>query len=742
MLDAAFQTVFLAYAAPHDGSLWTMHIPRSIDAIRVNPDICSAEMADKATLPFDTVLSNGTSTISGDIDIFSSGDEHAMIQVEGLACVPFSNATVEDDKEMFSITQWDVAIPNAEAVAYDGLAKTHDWEQAHLLERTAVYYLRQLDRDVPSDHASRYAGPYVRLFKFASHMLDLVASGKLAYWDSAWDDDTQATLDDSQGEDINKIDFRLLNMMGSNLADVAKGLKSGIELGMEDDLLAKVYEEGLGWPVCTNYLARTVKKIVHRYPHMNILEVGAGTGGATKPIHREVGSCFDSYTFTDISSGFFEAARNALTHEVDRTTFKVLDLSKDPSDQGFEEGTYDLIIASMVLHATAPLEATMRNSRLLLKPGGYLVALEGQDLEVARLGVVFGCFPDWWTGAGEGRELSPFLDLVGWDELLLTTGFSGCDTATPEIESLVRPFTVFVTQAVDDRLSFLRDPLSLEPSTINNTRPTRDVVLIGGQTLVVSRLITQLKSLLGRYYTSVEVVKSLTEVSSAHISPSTTLVSLTDLDHPLFQKLSSHVWEGLKEGLMTSQRVFWITSGRRASNPHSNMILGLLRTLVREQPTLNTQLFDCEDTSELDARFVAEALLRFEAALDWQSEEDQANILWSLEAEIVVNLSGQVMIPRLVMDQAMNDRYNSSRREIKSRACLDSENVAVESTASGFALSRDSLEEDDGLLLVSNECNQSSSNGMHVYGPRAGLGHVSVRRRLVYYQCVFCQPME
>lgn len=701
MLDAAFQTVFLAYAAPNDGSLWTMHIPRRINAVRVNPVICSAESAARATLPFDTVLPQGTSTIGGDIDIFSSRDEYAIVQIEGLACVPFSNATAEDDKDMFSTTKWDVAAPNAEAVAYDGLATTEDWEKAYLLERTAIFHLRQLDRDVPSDHPSRHSGPYVRLFRFASHMLDLAASGELAYWDSSWDADTVATLIEAQGEEAETIDFRLVNTMGSNLADIAKGLKSGIELGMEDNLLAQVYEEGLGWPACTEYLARTVKQIVHRYPHMNILEVGAGTGGATKSIHREIGSSFGSYTFTDISSGFFEAARDALVDQGDRTTFKVLDLSKDPTDQGFKEESYDLIVASMVLHATAPLEDTMRNIRRLLKPGGYLIALEGQASEVARLGAVFGCFPDWWTGAGEGRELSPFIDLVSWDELLLATGFSGCDTATPQVECLVKPFTVFVTQAVNDRVNCLRDPLSFEPTAMSPTTATREVVLVGGQTLTTSRLTTQLKSLLGPYYASVKAIKSLAEIPSARISPSTTLVSLTELDQPLFQKLSPNLWEGLKEGLMTSQRVFWLTSGRRASKPHSNMVLGLLRTLVREQPTLDVQLFDFEDTSKLESRFVAEAIIRFELALDWRSDEGEVDVLLSPEPEVVVDLSGQTIIPRLVMNQAMNDRYNSSRREIKSKAYLDSETIAVEATGPGFTLSRDKLGEGDDRLVVS-----------------------------------------
>lgn len=89
-----------------------------------------------------------------------------------------------------------------------------------------------------------------------------------------------------------------------------------------------------------------------------------------------MGDTMSSYTYTDVSVGFFEKAAELFTAYKDRMTFKVLDVEKSPSTQGYETGTYDVIIASNVLHATTSMQRTLEHTRQLLKPGGYLMLLE------------------------------------------------------------------------------------------------------------------------------------------------------------------------------------------------------------------------------------------------------------------------------------------------------------------------------------------------------------------------------
>ena len=188
---------------------------------------------------------------------------------------------------------------------------------------------------------------------------------------------------------------------------------------------------------------------------------GTETGGAIKAILEELGSAFSSYTYTDISSGFFEDVQERFKDHANRMIFKTFDMEKSITAQGYVEGYYDMIIASNILHAIKSLEETMMNTRRLLKSGGNLLLLEVTNNEALRNGLPMGGLPGWWVGADSGRPWGPTLSLPEWDSLLRKTGFSGVDTATPNFDSLAYPFSVFATQAVDDRIEILRRPLNI-----------------------------------------------------------------------------------------------------------------------------------------------------------------------------------------------------------------------------------------------------------------------------------------
>src|SRR4051794_25536480 len=95
---------------------------------------------------------------------------------------------------------------------------------------------------------------------------------------------------------------------------------------------------------------------------------------------------FASYTYTDISTRFFETAQEVFSAYSDKMIFKTLDIEKDIVQQGYTEGTYDLVVASLVLHATKDLNRTLTNARRLLKPGGQLIILEVSNNDVCRVG--------------------------------------------------------------------------------------------------------------------------------------------------------------------------------------------------------------------------------------------------------------------------------------------------------------------------------------------------------------------
>lgn len=77
--------------------------------------------------------------------------------------------------------------------------------------------------------------------------------------------------------------------------------------------------------------------------------------------------------------------------------YKVLDIEKNPVEQGFEAGTYDIVMASNVLHATSDITTTLKNVRKLLKPGGRIVLMELTKV-TAWINCIFGSTTGWWAG--------------------------------------------------------------------------------------------------------------------------------------------------------------------------------------------------------------------------------------------------------------------------------------------------------------------------------------------------------
>lgn len=693
ILDAAFQSALLIHSAPGDNELTKIHVPRRIRHISVNPDLCAREVANGTPLPFGSVrqsLANDPS-LTSDISIYSKDSEHTMMQIEGLESFPFSSNTAEDDKELFSTLVWDVASPDAQAVAPNASGTTTQLEVVALLERMAIFYLSILDREVPTGHPSRLQGPYTHWFRYASYCIASARAGKLELWNPKWEHDTKEDLEKAIDLHAKFIDVELLRAVGENIVGIATGEISAIETSIRNDMLRRFYTHGIGAAACTKSFGRLIKQLVHRYPHMDIFEIGAGTGACTSAIIDEVGTAFSSYTFTDISTGLLSSAQNWPQFQLDQMVFKAFDVCQAPHTQGFREHSYDLVVASLVLHATPNLQETLRNVRRLLKPGGYLVAFETLPVDSTYLGVIFGAFPGWWLGVNEGRVLTPAVSLMEWDRLLRDSGFSGCDTTTPIPDTRLIPGAIFVSQAVDDRITFLRDPLSAVHNPFSPDKVIPELVIIGGQSSNTNDLVIQLETLLARHCGSVRRLNSITDVSHAGISSTSTVLSVASLDGLRLSELDCATWEALKTLLSETGSLVWLTRGRRSEDPHANAIVGLIRSAVRESPSLDYLFLDIENPHDNEASTVATAILQHKTAMQWRGQ-DHFHV--TIEPELVLD-RGRFLIPRLVTSTEMNDRYNSSRRAIMARSLTSVQNMGISGTNRGYKIEQDPLPRSD-----------------------------------------------
>lgn len=133
-----------------------------------------------------------------------------------------------------------------------------------------------------------------------------------------------------------------------NAVDIVEGRVKLVKILLTDGLLDKFYD----WANGISEIKPLFKLMSRANPKMRILEVGAGTGGTTVRaieglMSPEGTPLYSEYVYTDISPLFFDAAKDRF-HTYGNFHYRVFDVTRSPSEQGFEEGVYDLVIASNV----------------------------------------------------------------------------------------------------------------------------------------------------------------------------------------------------------------------------------------------------------------------------------------------------------------------------------------------------------------------------------------------------------
>ena len=108
----------------------------------------------------------------------------------------------------------------------------------------------------------------------------------------------------------------------------------------------------------------------------------------------------------------------------------MLDIEKNPFDQGFRPGQFDVVIAANALHATQDLAQTVGHVRSLLAPDGLLFLLEG--IRAQRwTNLTFGIIEGWWRFTDVAlRPDHPLIGSGAWRGLLTHLGFD-CFQAIP-----------------------------------------------------------------------------------------------------------------------------------------------------------------------------------------------------------------------------------------------------------------------------------------------------------------------
>nr|ALQ32946.1 putative polyketide synthase [Fusarium sacchari] len=679
-LDVAFHSIIAAMCTPLSGALWAPYLPVRIDRLAIAPNTNYEGVPGEINFEVDTFITETTSnTFRGDVHIISP-DGKTGLQAEGLTLKLFTEASSSDDRHMFSKTIWRADILDSSENLDEINPDEQELALAEAIDRTSFYFIRKTFDHLSDKDVEDWKWFHQAFYKAAKEVLQETRDGKHPTAQKEWFDDTEELIQGYKNKYPEQADLKLIHAVAENLVGVMTSDTQLLEVMLVDNMLSNLYTDGRAMQPLNRIVAELFQNLSHRYPRLNILEIGAGTGGTTNSVLNAIGDTYGRYTYTDISAGFFEAAKTRFNAHSKRIDYKVLDIENDPAGQGIPEGSQDVILAANVLHATHNLHETMTNVRKLLKPGGYLIMVEvtGYYLQMMFL---MGGLPGWWLGVDEGRTRGPGIGLTEWDEILRDSGFTGADKYVTDLpDSLKHVCSVLVSQAADERVTMLQEPLSF----LDEIPLEQRLLIVGGKTLPISRIVKSIQRLASRVADQIMVVDSIDSLSDRHLSSETSVICLTELEKPIFSTpMTSPRLSNLQSLFSHSSHVLWLTAGRLDENPYANMTVGLGRAIINELPQLNLQFLDLPKPSSVDVKVVVEAFLKLK--LGKSAEFTKTPMLWSTEPEVLLR-DGLVTIPRVVPDKERNDRLNSQRRKITKNVSLGETEVILTETEGGLCL--------------------------------------------------------
>ena len=247
-----------------------------------------------------------------------------------------------------------------------------------------------------------------------------------------WERDSREWLDDPQL----RASVDLVGRTLRSLTEVLTGELPAVDVifpGSSLDLVEGIYKGNLVADYFNDVVADCVVSLVEaRLAHdpqarVRILEMGAGTGGTTATVLRSLDPYrqhLAEYCYTDLSKAFLLHGRREFGAKRPFLRCEIFDAGRSPAEQGFDEGAYDIVIATNVLHATPDIRLSLRNGKALLRPGGAVVINEIAGHTVFGM-LTFGLLDGWWLYHDTGlREAGgPGLAPRRWESVLRWEGY-------------------------------------------------------------------------------------------------------------------------------------------------------------------------------------------------------------------------------------------------------------------------------------------------------------------------------
>jgi acyl transferase domain-containing protein/acyl-CoA synthetase (AMP-forming)/AMP-acid ligase II/acyl carrier protein/NAD(P)-dependent dehydrogenase (short-subunit alcohol dehydrogenase family)/SAM-dependent methyltransferase len=423
-------------------------------------------------------------------------------------------------------------------------------------------------------------------------------------------------------------EFEFVRHCGEKLKDVLTGNVDAISVLFPEGnftMAEKIYRDSPGFELMNNTVSRILSKLYHSVNggrKLRILEIGAGTGSTTIGAVKDLSSKKAEYVFTDISPVFFENAKRVL-NEKDFIEYKTLDIEQDPSSQGFTNESFDVVIASNVIHATKDLEVSLKNIRGLLRKDGVLILNEATEKR-AWIDLTFGMTEGWWRFEDQSRRMMhPLLNGEQWNNILRDSGFGDINLIAAEDE-LNRTYSgqhIIVsskTRMQEDESNTLtliisRSDLS-EKVKLKLTKSIGNIVFANDSFAYeiksndnieldlksesdVERLLTE-KIIASAKKVDIVYVASVDEkISTADPSEETLQHCIRLLN--IVKALKSAVYEQSPELKIVTRNSQQIISEDEIEGLSESSLWGLGRVINLEHPELNVKMIDTDESTDI-----------------------------------------------------------------------------------------------------------------------------------------------
>jgi aspyridone synthetase (hybrid polyketide synthase/nonribosomal peptide synthetase) len=654
VMDVAFQTGLSTILSLAENSMHSPYMPVGVKRGVIDPNQdFKTRVAIEAYMTHPTVGLG--QRIETDIIIkTSSGNTSACeIQLEGVAFKAIAEQQPSEDRNILAKTVW---LPDAAygltpvpALEDNVQAKSPSYT-AEEYERVALFYLQRLSHSVSAQEMHDLPPHQQKLIRSINAMAARIRDDNgRAFLHAEWLNDNLGLISDLLKRDPSDVDMALLTSGAERTQTLLRWRSDD-----KEHLSSSLYQQTTSGATCNRAIARLMARVSHTFPRTNILHMCGGAAETVSGVLDAIGDAYAAYTCANPSQDIIDELRNKIgleTAKEKRLSFEVFD-----TEPRTASGPYDVIIVNDLCRARHDLSENLRRLRGVLRPGGFLISMELTGTSLRPMAIL-GCSEDWWANGGLGVE-GPGIKTGEWDNLLSNNGFSGIDSIFHDQPTLnIHGYSVFSAQAMDDRSEVLRTPLT----SLHMVPPT-PIVFVGGETSRVSKLVRQGKNLLRNWAPEIQIYSRFDQVDPSRITPRSSVITLQDLDKPLFSSPPSvNELKNLKEVLGSAQNLLWVTSGRLVEDPYANIMVGIGRALRHEHIQLNLQFLDFDEGETWDIQALMTQFLRL--IFSTSSSSITEGMLWVQDGEILIRNS-QMWTPRVLLDHESNEIYNASRRRV------------------------------------------------------------------------------